>query len=505
MGKIGGKALLAVFMVLSLAAAVSPASANSSEDFAFAKTNSISTVTVAEATSMTGLINASDYSPDTHGDLLRLYRAFFDREPDIGGAKYWIDINKQHNLDEIAGWMSDGQEFFNNYNGTTNREFLERVYQNILGREYDQGGFDYWLAYLEGTNDEQPGVVLSRGLTVRWVAKSQELRNNYPYSSADIGGHTPAEALPLAGATFFVEDRYGDQNWIGELVGIVPTAVDEGNETPGTCYTVIGTVAPARLDEGIHVGDTPDFGLIAEGTEIDSSPFGDCDAGLVRAAGYELYPKMTLETDAPFYMPFFLPATGPQILDTVFVGDPDSTTATFFSPDTSAAIPPPPNSNVGRDQFLKSALPFTNTPWLHEPAYQGVEWTGVMGALVESEPQSFVTDPGYCVHLVGTITPNRIDDGTVTTGFDAPVFGMLVGGRLLNPAFRCEDGPAETAGYGERWDAKVGVGTTYPFYQDFFIPADLGTDIDAIVVGSGTILPTTYYRVPALASEYPAP
>ena len=225
----------------------------------------------------------------------------------------------------------------------------------------------------------------------------------------------------------------------------------------------------------------------------------------MEAAGYELtlYTEVTLETDFAFSEAYFLPASGPQTLDLVFVGDPDSATATFFSPDTSPAIPPPPNSNVGQDLFLSSALPFNNTPWLYERSYGGVEWTGVMGALVESEVKSYVTDPGFCVHLVGTITPTRIDEGTITSRFSAPKVSLLVGGRLLDSALRCESGPAETAGYGRTYDAEVGVGTTYPFYDDFFVPAELG--IDAIVVGEGSRLPTTYFQVPPLASEYPAP
>lgn len=163
--------ILALALIASTLAGIQPAGANETSrpgmDSSFLGT-------IAEATTMEELINSSDYSAEIHGDLLRLYRAFFNREPDVGGAKYWIDINAEHDLDAIAGWMSDGQEFFNNYNGTVNRVYLERVYQNILGREYDQGGFDYWLDFLERD-------ALTRSGVVRWIAANQEFIDRFPY------------------------------------------------------------------------------------------------------------------------------------------------------------------------------------------------------------------------------------------------------------------------------------------------------------------------------------
>lgn len=135
------------------------------------------TGTVAEATDLAELVNASDYSEDAQGNLLRLYRAFFDREPDIGGAQYWIDINDQgQTLDQIADFFTLSTEFANNYDGSTNSEYLEAVYTNVLGRDFDQEGFDYWLNFLH-TNE------LTRGGVVRWISANNEFIGTYPYAS----------------------------------------------------------------------------------------------------------------------------------------------------------------------------------------------------------------------------------------------------------------------------------------------------------------------------------
>lgn len=132
------------------------------------------TGTMDEAETLDQLIAATDYQP-AYSDVLRLYWAFFNREPDIAGAKYWIDLNSHgHTLDQIAGYFTLSEEFANNYDGTTDRQYLEAVYSNVLGRGYDQSGFDYWLELLE-TNQ------LNRGGVVRWIAASSEFINKHPY------------------------------------------------------------------------------------------------------------------------------------------------------------------------------------------------------------------------------------------------------------------------------------------------------------------------------------
>lgn len=140
--------------------------------------------TVAAASSVEEILGASDYTV-ADADLLRLYRAFFDREPDSGGAVYWIDISRGgSSLTEIAEFFTGVAEYRNLYDGTTNQEFLTAVYANVLGREFDQDGYDYWLDLLEGTNTTgtNPNLdTLSRGAVVRWMTGSVEFKNKYPY------------------------------------------------------------------------------------------------------------------------------------------------------------------------------------------------------------------------------------------------------------------------------------------------------------------------------------
>ncbi len=115
-----------------------------------------------------------------HADALRLYRAFFDREPDLDGAVYWIDQYEDgSSLDDLAWAFAQSTEFKARYGATlSNSEFLTIVYSNVLGRAPDQEGFNYWLGQMDG-GLTQPGVV-------RWVVANQEFITNYPYAGTAI-------------------------------------------------------------------------------------------------------------------------------------------------------------------------------------------------------------------------------------------------------------------------------------------------------------------------------
>ncbi len=141
---------------------------------------------VTDATSIDEIINASDYDVNTDPEILRLYQAFFNREPDVGGAIYWIGIRKEFGALEIAqSFPSASAEFQNVYqDAPSDEEFLTRVYSNMLDRVPDQDGFDYWLDILGGTNESGQNPTLAqgdRGAVVFYVAINEEFINQFPY------------------------------------------------------------------------------------------------------------------------------------------------------------------------------------------------------------------------------------------------------------------------------------------------------------------------------------
>lgn len=155
-----------------------------------------------DATTLEELQFAPDFKRE-HADLLRLYRAFFDREPDVAGSIYWLDTwdrakaegvtarrpDGHDYLGEFTGYFTQAQEYANNYEGVDNATFLDRVYRNMLDREPDPEGYDYWLSLLEGTNPDKPGRTLSRANAVRWITQNVEFIDKFPYGHTDWSDH----------------------------------------------------------------------------------------------------------------------------------------------------------------------------------------------------------------------------------------------------------------------------------------------------------------------------
>jgi ELWxxDGT repeat protein len=82
--------------------------------------------------------------------VVRLYSAYFRRLPDYTGLTFWIDYKRQGNsLIAISQQFAQSAEFTNRYGSLDNGQFVDLVYQNVLGRAPDAGGRAYWIGQLE--------------------------------------------------------------------------------------------------------------------------------------------------------------------------------------------------------------------------------------------------------------------------------------------------------------------------------------------------------------------
>ncbi len=81
------------------------------------------------------------------GQAYRLYRAAFDRAPDRDGLGFWIDVMDHGvTLDMVAAGFIDSPEFNDMISGNlANDVILTTFYKNVLHREPDQAGFDFWM------------------------------------------------------------------------------------------------------------------------------------------------------------------------------------------------------------------------------------------------------------------------------------------------------------------------------------------------------------------------
>jgi hypothetical protein len=108
-----------------------------------------------------GSENLADVDP-----VVRIYRAFLGRAPDAGGLRFWINRRRAvapartWTVTQIATDFTGSGEFKAKYGSLTNRQFVTRIYTDVLGRAADPRGVDYWTGKLDtGTRTKAQVVV----------------------------------------------------------------------------------------------------------------------------------------------------------------------------------------------------------------------------------------------------------------------------------------------------------------------------------------------------------
>ena len=87
----------------------------------------------------------------TQGRVTEIYVATFGRAPDPTGLAYWVGQveNGSLTLDQVAQSFFDQPETKAKYpEGTSNDSFISTIYQNVLNRDPDRAGLDYWVEEL---------------------------------------------------------------------------------------------------------------------------------------------------------------------------------------------------------------------------------------------------------------------------------------------------------------------------------------------------------------------
>ncbi|MGL5115028.1 MAG: DUF4214 domain-containing protein [Beijerinckiaceae bacterium] len=97
--------------------------------------------------------------PDHVKIIAMLYEAGFGRAADAGGLNYWIDqYDAGLSLQQMAAGFLDSQEFTARYgddDAMNATRFVEVMYNNVLGRAPDTGGYDYWVTRMDGGMDRE--------------------------------------------------------------------------------------------------------------------------------------------------------------------------------------------------------------------------------------------------------------------------------------------------------------------------------------------------------------
>ncbi|GAA0576536.1 DUF4214 domain-containing protein [Craurococcus roseus] len=87
---------------------------------------------------------------DPAAQVARLYEAALDRSPDQAGLDFWVGaVQRGHSLHGLATDLLGCGEFQARFGGAPDDDaFVDRLYQNVLGRAGEQGGRDFWAGSL---------------------------------------------------------------------------------------------------------------------------------------------------------------------------------------------------------------------------------------------------------------------------------------------------------------------------------------------------------------------
>lgn len=104
-----------------------------------------------------GLISAADLTT-----LTELYIAYFDRAADALGLSFWATAFQTNgfSFEAIADLFFTQPETVALYSGVSDGDFVTAVYNNVLGRNPDQAGFDFWTGQLAAGNVTESGFIL---------------------------------------------------------------------------------------------------------------------------------------------------------------------------------------------------------------------------------------------------------------------------------------------------------------------------------------------------------
>lgn len=115
--------------------------------------------------------------------VYRLYRAAFGRQPDPRGLGFWIEaLQRGMPLASIAQSFIDSDEFRGLYGANpTPEQFVTAAYLNILGREPEREGYDWWVRSIRDGASRAEALLGFADSTENVIALIPSMENGYDY------------------------------------------------------------------------------------------------------------------------------------------------------------------------------------------------------------------------------------------------------------------------------------------------------------------------------------
>ncbi|MBL8584140.1 MAG: DUF4214 domain-containing protein, partial [Rhizobiaceae bacterium] len=106
-------------------------------------------------TTLGAAVNAAIDAPESvpvH-TAISYFQVFYNRVPDEAGLDFWTNVIRNGIApNDLENYFNDASEFEDNYAGLSNLEIVTSLYRNVLGREPDLAGLDFWVGQVSAGN-----------------------------------------------------------------------------------------------------------------------------------------------------------------------------------------------------------------------------------------------------------------------------------------------------------------------------------------------------------------
>lgn len=97
---------------------------------------------------LSNLVNGAEANRNLRQPI-RLYSAYFLRNPDHSGLSFWIEKRQAGwSIERISTEFAAAPEFVQRYGSLDDGQFIDLVYRNVLDRRPDQAGRSHWVSQL---------------------------------------------------------------------------------------------------------------------------------------------------------------------------------------------------------------------------------------------------------------------------------------------------------------------------------------------------------------------
>lgn len=118
------------------------------------------------------------------GQVYRLYQAAFDRKPDAAGIGYWMrQIDTGSGLEATARAFIGSKEFSDLFGANlSNAAFIRALYDNVLHREPEKAGLDFWINAVDSGLDRASTLLAFSDSAENIAQVTGSITNGFEYT-----------------------------------------------------------------------------------------------------------------------------------------------------------------------------------------------------------------------------------------------------------------------------------------------------------------------------------